>query len=231
MELLLALLSSLVAEELSTSHQPCHNLPWLSGSRSEVQLVFSRTEPSTLSGSTDAFSEASKTRLHTRVWAGLFIAPLVAKEAFPYCVILMRLRGSPTLGILSHGQRRVYLVGNLWFGVVMGSFGYLVSQRNGCWCCLCVAGTRGSGDSPQGLGRAVLGTPGPADLPGCVTQLDLLWGQLWGGEWTDLLWAGEWTDLLWPEGWTCGGHTTRMGRLCWEGRCDPELPGGCCGQG
>lgn len=39
MELLLPLLSSLVAEELSTSHQLCHNLPLLSGFRRKVQLM------------------------------------------------------------------------------------------------------------------------------------------------------------------------------------------------
>lgn len=39
MELLLPLLTSLVAEELSTSHQLCHNLPLLSRFRRKVQLM------------------------------------------------------------------------------------------------------------------------------------------------------------------------------------------------
>lgn len=74
MELLLPQLSSLVAEELSAPHQLCHNLPLLSRFRRKVQLMYSKTELPTLSGSTDTFNEASKTRLHTRVSAGLFIA-------------------------------------------------------------------------------------------------------------------------------------------------------------
>lgn len=39
MELLLPLLSSLVAEEVSASHQLCHNLPLLSRFRRKVQLM------------------------------------------------------------------------------------------------------------------------------------------------------------------------------------------------
>lgn len=39
MELLLPLLSSLVAEELSTSHQLCHNLPLVSCFRRKLQLM------------------------------------------------------------------------------------------------------------------------------------------------------------------------------------------------
>lgn len=59
---------------------------------------------------------------------------------------------------------------NLRLDVVMESFEYLMSQRNGCLCCLCVAGMERSAWQPPGAGDGFSwGIAGSAALLGCFT--------------------------------------------------------------
>lgn len=74
-------------------------------------------------------------------------------------------------------------MGNFWLDIIMESFGYLVSQRNGCSVACGIWKASAHRDSLWCWGGLPWGVPGSAAPLGCFTLQGSLWGQLWGARW------------------------------------------------